>query len=735
MLQLLFKMTGSLMADSFLAELKRRNVFKAATAYIVLGWVVVQVTSEAVPAFGMPEWVNTVVFYFGLIGFPFVMLFAWAFELTPEGIKLESEVERDESITSDTGRKMNYIIMSLLLMALIYFIYESRFEDRTDDMPLVSESRDDKASVTDATIQPNDAKGTLSSLSGASIAVLPFDNMTGDENKEFFSDGISEEILNVLAQIPNLHVTSRSSAFAFKGKQINLSEIADKLGVANILEGSVRMDGNQVRITAQLIEASTDKHLWSGTFDRELNSIFAIQDEISKSIVETLKDKLGLQEEVQIATKAVDLKAHQAYLRGRILVERRNTADIEKAMKEFEQAILIEPTYGKAWMGKAWATLFLSELHYGEVPVSVTFDRAMADLERAFNLDPDLAENYAIKGSLLSDMQRSDEAFENYEKAIELNPNLAMVYVWYGNDVSDFDDPQKRFDLREHAFKLDPLSLLPAVNYSFSLSDHGDIDQAKYVSRQAADLFPASHTPFETLSYAHIQAYEYGEATYYAELAHLKSPTITTSVGLSILYSALGLESKAHEVLKDSPVDHWRFFFTGNMEQYLTVVRQRFPRSESDAIGNFYRGIAEMTTGNYKESIPYLENTFDNVLTRNTLVISYKFADAPEFDEAFAKYKNNMNVAMNGGIKSNQYKQRELDILTMGGDLDLAISLLAEHVKRGFILNPAQRFAIPYEQYRVHPEWAAINAQFELNRDKQRKIYLDLVANDDQTGE
>ena len=721
------------MADSFLSELKRRNVFKVATAYVVLGWVVVQVTSEAVPAFGMPDWVNTVVFYFGLIGFPFVMIFAWAFELTPEGLKRESEVDRTESITTDTGRKINHMIMALMFVALAYFVYESRFADRSADMPQLTESPVESKS--EATPQANAPDNTLSSLAGASIAVLPFDNMTGDENKEFFSDGISEEILNVLAQIPNLHVTSRSSAFAFKGKQINLSEIADKLGVANILEGSVRMDGNQVRITAQLIEAATDKHLWSGTYDRELKSIFAIQDEISKSIVETLKDKLGLQEEVQIATKAVDLKAHQAYLRGRILVERRNTIDIEKAMKEFEEAILIEPTYAKAWMGKAWATMFLSEIHYGEVPVSVTFDRAMVFLERATSLDPDLAENYAIRGSLLSDMQRFDEAFENYEKAIELNPNLAMTYVWYGNDVSDFDDPKKRFDLRQRAFKLDPLSLLPAVNYSFSLSDHGDIEQAKYVSRQAADLFPASHSPLETLSYAHAQAYEYGEAAYYAERAHLISPTITTRVRVSLLYSALGLDNKVHEVLTDSPIDHWRFFFTGNTEQYLTVVRQRFPRSESDITGNFHRGMAEMMTGHYKESIPYLENTFDGVLTRNNLVMSYKFADAAEFETAFTNYKKDMKVAVDGGIRSTPYKQRELDIITMDGDIDLAINILAEHVKRGLLLNPGQRFAVPYEQYREHPKWAAIMQQFEANREKQRQIYLDLVAADNSSGE
>ena len=267
------------MADSLFTELKRRNVFKVGVAYLVMAWVVVQITTEAVPALHLPDWINTAVFFFGIIGFPFAIFFAWAFELTPEGLKREHEVNRDESITHHTSRKLDFVIIGLLVVALGYFIYESRFENETELQNVNSAESSDTGGITENT------------PTGSSIAVLPFVNMSSDPEQEYFSDGISEEILNVLTQIPNLHVTSRSSSFSFKGKENITSEVAAKLGVKNILEGSVRTSGKFIRITAQLITADSDKHLWSETYDRELtvDNIFAIQDEISNAIVSALK--------------------------------------------------------------------------------------------------------------------------------------------------------------------------------------------------------------------------------------------------------------------------------------------------------------------------------------------------------------------------------------------------------------------------------------------------------------
>ena len=322
------------MAESLFSELKRRNVFKVGVAYLVLAWVVVQVTDTAVPALHLPEWILTAVFFFGVIGFPFAIFFAWAFEVTPEGIKKESEITPDESITAHTGRKLDFVIIGLLVVGMGYFIYESRFSSETEQGIVVESPSTEITSPKEVAQEPE----------GSSIAVLPFVNMSSDPEQEYFSDGISEEILNVLAKLPNLKVTSRSSAFAFKGSKINISEVAKKLGVNNVLEGSVRKFGNRIRITAQLIEAGSDTHLWSETYDRELVDLFAIQDEISAAIVEALKAKLGL--DVKVATRdmsKVNLDAHNEYLKGRFYIENRTEADLEKALAYFDKAIELAP--------------------------------------------------------------------------------------------------------------------------------------------------------------------------------------------------------------------------------------------------------------------------------------------------------------------------------------------------------------------------------------------------------
>ncbi len=377
---------------SLFQELRRRNVFKVGTAYLVLAWVVVQVTSAAVPALHLPEWINTAVFFFGAIGFPFALFFAWAFEITPDGLKKESEISAEESITAHTGRKLDFVIIAMLVLVAGYFIYESRFKSRVAEIEEVSEQANQQASAK-----------TQAKPEGSSIAVLPFVNMSNDAANEYFSDGISEELLNVLAKIPNLHVTSRSSAFAFKGKDINISEVASKLGVMNVLEGSVRKSGHRIRITAQLIEAATDKHLWSESYDRELTDIFAVQDEISAAIVSSLKSKLGLEVKLEKRDMSmVNLDAHSEYLKGRFFIENRNQEDTEKALTHFNKALAFSPDYAEAWMGKAWASLFLSELAYGSTPAEIAIKNARQAIHKALQLAPKLAESHAINGLIES---------------------------------------------------------------------------------------------------------------------------------------------------------------------------------------------------------------------------------------------------------------------------------------------------------------------------------------------
>jgi TolB-like protein len=298
------------------SELRRRNVLRMAALYAVAAWLIVQVAGVLIDLGNLPDRIGPIILALLAIGFPIALIVSWFYEITPEGISLEKDVAPGESITHVTGRRLDFIVISLLCAAVILFAYDKWW------------------------IGPPPEK---------SIAVLPFVNMSGNAEQEYFSDGISEELLNLLAQIPELTVISRSSAFSFKGKDVDLRTVAEQLNVAHVLEGSVRKVGNRVRITAQLIEARSDSHLWSESYDRTLDDIFAIQDEISAGIVEALKEHLGLQVgATPRVIAAANTEAHDAYLRGRYLVVQRTPASIKGAVREFEKAVELDPDFALA---------------------------------------------------------------------------------------------------------------------------------------------------------------------------------------------------------------------------------------------------------------------------------------------------------------------------------------------------------------------------------------------------
>jgi TolB-like protein len=293
---------------SLFRELKRRNIFKVAAAYIIVGWLLLQVSDVLVPALYLPDWFHSGIAFLLILGFPVAMIFAWAFELTPEGLKRDHEVDRSQSITQQTSRKLDFIIIGLLIAALGYFAW--------DKFVLAPERKTELVEATTAVVEQT-------AEIDKSIAVLPFVNMSSDTEQEYFSDGLTEEVLNLLAKIPNLRVIARTSSFAYKGKDVKIAEVANELHVGHVLEGSVRKAGNQLRITAQLIRASDSSHLWSETYDRTLENIFAIQDEIAAAVVSQLKlELLG----ETLGSKQVDPAAYALFLQAQ-QVRRQYTAD------------------------------------------------------------------------------------------------------------------------------------------------------------------------------------------------------------------------------------------------------------------------------------------------------------------------------------------------------------------------------------------------------------------------
>ena len=430
---------------SFFQELKRRNVFKVGVAYIVIAWLVMQVADVILNNISAPGWVFQVFLLFLVVGFLFALFFAWAFELTPEGLKRESEVEGSQSMTVQTGRKLDFAIIGIMALALAWFAYDKVVMSAKRESSLIESTRQAAAQL-DEKVE-----------SAHSIAVLPFVNISNDPDNEYFSDGISEELLNVLVKVRGLRVPSRTSSFAFKDEEKTLSEIAEVLEVAHVLEGSVRKAGNRVRVTAQLIDVSTDTHLWSGTYERELTDIFAIQDEIANSIVSALTQKIGEQPgPVNFEAPTDNIEAYQFYLRGRHLWWTRYGDAVPRSIESLKRAVETDPGFARAWSGLAAAYKVIST--YTDFPIREASLLAMEAANRALALDSEIAEAQAVVAQVLADQRRFIEAAAAFQKAVELDDTDVLSHAWYGVFLSTVGYLREARDSFELVLDLDPIN-------------------------------------------------------------------------------------------------------------------------------------------------------------------------------------------------------------------------------------------------------------------------------------
>jgi TolB-like protein len=367
---------------SFFNELKRRNVTRVVIAYAVAAWVLLQIADLVLENIAAPPWVIQVIMLVMLLGFIASVVIAWAYELTPDGIKRQADIDRNHSITAATGHKLDRIIIGFLALAVVFFIY-----DKSTPPQL--------ATAEPASLVIEKAEGAPQPSTEPSIAVLPFVNMSTDAEQEYFSDGISEEVLNLLVQVEGLKVASRTSSFTYKGENLDIPEIAAELKVNHILEGSVRKAGNQVRITAQLIDTSNDRHLWSDSYDREMTDIFQIQNEIANAIVSALTTKLdiGLQL-VEIVPATSNISAYDLYLEGReLFIAREN---LPTSWQLLQQATQMDPQFARAWDALAAVESVATSWFPGD---GIDHDSlALEAAHRALEIDPGLSMAYAVIG-------------------------------------------------------------------------------------------------------------------------------------------------------------------------------------------------------------------------------------------------------------------------------------------------------------------------------------------------
>src|SRR6266508_2536908 len=392
---------------NFFVELKRRNVYKVAVAYIVAGWALSQGIAQVFPVFDIPNWVIRLIVVLVIIGLPVALGLAWAFELTPEGIKRTDAA--DAVGERSRGHTWIYIVIVAAAFSIgLFFLGRYSAGNRT-------------ASPT--------------GISNKSIAVLPFDNLSRDPDNAYFAEGVQDEILTRLAKVADLKVISRTSTQRFKSAPSDLREIAKQLGVTNILEGSVQKADEQVRVNVQLINALTDAHLWADTYDRKLIDIFSVESEIAKTIADTLQAKLtGSEKQMMAAQSTSDTAAYELYHKGRSLWEKRSGDNIPKAIAFYEQAIARDPNYALAYAGLAKAYILLP--FYTGADRLDAYSKAKDAALKALRLDPNLAEAHLALGKVLffSEIDLAG-ALREYQRAIELQPNDATAHHWLGNDT------------------------------------------------------------------------------------------------------------------------------------------------------------------------------------------------------------------------------------------------------------------------------------------------------------
>jgi TolB-like protein len=403
---------------SFIRELKRRNVFKVGIAYLVASWILLQIADVMMNMLTVPEFMGRVIILLLALGFPIAIILAWAFDMTPEGLRPDSGLADDATPVRRGRTLFEFLLFAVLIVALGYLALD-RYRDG-------SASNEDK--IADGAALSSDAAD--SAAQGTSIAVLPFVNMSSDPEQEYFSDGIAEELLNVLSRVPGLTVASRTSTFAFKGENRNIPEIAAILHVDHVLEGSVRKSGNKVRITVQLIDTKRDRHMWSETYDRELTDIFRIQDEISSAIVESLEDALGVEvpDSVTVEAATTDMNAYDFYLQALSLFSSvQSMVSARRSVDLLEQAVEADPKFAAAWVALAEALVRLPTWFHS-LDMEEYLARAQEAAERALQLDANLIEARMTLAEIAYLRRDWDVWLEHLETVEHLDPVSARYH-------------------------------------------------------------------------------------------------------------------------------------------------------------------------------------------------------------------------------------------------------------------------------------------------------------------
>jgi TolB-like protein/Tfp pilus assembly protein PilF len=552
---------------NFFSELKRRNVVRMAGLYLIGAWLLVQVAGTVLPMFGAPDWLPRSIVILLAIGFIPALIFSWVFELTPEGLKRDEDVRPEQSIAPQTARRMNRMIIAVLVLALGYFAI---------DKFVLAPRR---------AVMPND---TSSAIGAKSIAVLPFENLSDDKANAYFAEGVQDEILTRLAKVADLKVISRTSTQHFKSSPDNLPQIAKQLGVINILEGSVQKSNDQVRVNVQLINALTDAHLWADIYDRKLTDLFSVESDIAKTIADTLQAKLTGSERVSIAkTPTANPEAYELYLKGRFFWNKRTAAHLRKSTEYFDQAIEKDPNYALAYAALAQAWLLLPAYN-GGAPKDC-FPKAESAAKKALALDDNSADAHAALAAVMG-LYHFDLAgsIAEYERALQLNPNDATTHHWLANEaLAATGQTEREISEMKRALELDPLSLIINTNVGVAYFHARRFDEAIAQLRKTVEMDPG----FYFVHYNLGQALELKGSIPEAIAEYQKAIALNDDpypLGLlGHLYGTLGRKDEAQQIL----------------EQLRVARKQRYVQAY--CLAAVYLGL-----GDHNEALNWLDESY-----------------------------------------------------------------------------------------------------------------------------
>jgi TolB-like protein/tetratricopeptide (TPR) repeat protein len=590
--------------SSLIEELKRRNVLRVAATYAVVAWIFIEAGSVLLPTFGASESAFQTYVVIVVTGFLASLVLAWVFEVTPEGVKLEKNIDRSDSITPKTGRRLDFIFIGLLVIAL-------------------------GISVTlNVTGMRNAPVETLATVDSSSIAVLPFTSRSTDPQNQLFADGIHDDLLTRLANVSALKVISRTSVMEYRDTTKNLREVADELGVGTILEGAVQRVGDNVRITAQLIDAETDEHIWANSYDRQLSmaNLFAIQSEISEEIARAMKATLTNEEHLRLASIPTDsLAAYNLYTQGRDNLYTRRLDTLEKAREQFEAAIALDPNYAEAYSSLAESVLLILNNH-ATISAEETFDVAETSINTALSLNPDLAAAHAVLGLLKNQMwQQSrngpglEEAAACFEAALELNPNNASAYMWFASVRANQQRTEEAIDLYHESLRVDPLGKIPYANLPGLYAQRGQNEQALDLYVKAIEIHPDWPTAYQNLANQLTSLGRMDEAVAWGLRGQELSVDPTAGAPMASAYIEFGDYDKVLDIFSDVTPGHPMYEIGLGMEKALK--------------------------GDFAGAVKAIEDTMQDVEapTRNQLGLMTTFAGfAGDFDKArkYAELRN-----------------------------------------------------------------------------------------------